>query len=492
MPERLLQLEDIKNARNPEKIAVLFQKLGYNASAEPLAVEALELPPRSAEAVIDAYVIANEETDKLLVWLFQLRPKEFSESAKSRMKAIAESLCQRPCNFLLLGTKDYQQVLLVNPQQSFDDDLQLKFSVNFWELNLKKPTVYDLNMLEAIAAFDTAEKGDLYKIICESFARFQQKPTKKSKSYTGDSIRSYLQEIGIFQLLTKGEELELGGQIFRLQELEYLRKELTDELGRQPQDDEWAKKVGMELENFKRFLGALRKAREKMIVSNLRLVVAIAKKYQNRGVDFLDLIQEGNLGLIKAVDKFDPDKGYKFSTYAYWWIRSGIQRAIANYSRTIRLPAHVHQTISDIKKITHKISQKTGRKAPEHEIANNLGITEEKLQELRKGTQQTLSLDVETGDDKDSKLIELIPSDEPIPQEKIERNLLKQNIERVLRDTLGDREQYVMRMRSGFDDGKKKSLQKIGDKLNLCREQIRQIENKALRKLRKGDWQLLL
>lgn len=262
-----------------------------------------------------------------------------------------------------------------------------------------------------------------------------------------DSLRFYLQQICRIPLLKAYEEIELARKIAELE------------------------------------LEGSRKAKDKMVESNLRLVVSIAKRYQNRGLDLLDLIQEGNLGLIKAVEKFDCTRGTRFSTHATWWIRQAITRAIADRSRTIRLPVHVYQTISKIKKTTKQLSQEIGHKPTEEEIATKMEMTITKLRLAIKSAKSIISLDTKMGDDETSTLGELIEFDGETPEEQASKNLFTEDLESVL-DTLGPRQRDVIRMRFGLDDGCEKSLQEIGNRFNLTRERIRQIEAKALLRLR--------
>ncbi|WP_279327067.1 RNA polymerase sigma factor RpoD [Crocosphaera subtropica] len=353
-------------------------------------------------------------------------------------------------------------------------------------------------------------------------------PSKK-KPYTEDSIRVYLQEIGRIRLLRAEEEIELARKIADLLQLERIREALWEELDQEPTDEQWGKRI-FQWENieqmlraqsakdkdpkwsevttmlqqadiisdlektwkleskaylpkFKRRLYLGRKAKDKMVHSNLRLVVSIAKKYMNRGLSFQDLIQEGSLGLIRAAEKFDHEKGYKFSTYATWWIRQAITRAIADQSRTIRLPVHLYETISRIKKTTKLLSQEMRRKPTEEEIATRMEMTIEKLRFIAKSAQLPISLETPIGKEEDSRLGDFIEADGETPEDEVSKNLLREDLENVL-DTLSPRERDVLRLRYGLDDGRMKTLEEIGQIFNVTRERIRQIEAKALRKLR--------
>ena len=311
----------------------------------------------------------------------------------------------------------------------------------------------------------------------------RRRDQSKKKPYTEDSIRIYLQEIGRIRLLRAEEEIELARKIADLLELERVYEQLLYSLKRVPNDREWAKSVDMQLPEFRRRLYIGRKAKDKMVQSNLRLVVSIAKKYMNRGLSFQDLIQEGSLGLIRAAEKFDHEKGYKFSTYATWWIRQAITRAIADQSRTIRLPVHLYETISRIKKTTKILSQEMGRKPTEEEIATRMEMTIEKLRFIAKSAQLPISLETPIGKEEDSRLGDFIEADGETPEDQVSKNLLREDLENVL-DTLSPRERDVLRLRYGLDDGRMKTLEEIGQIFNVTRERIRQIEAKALRKLR--------
>ena len=301
--------------------------------------------------------------------------------------------------------------------------------------------------------------------------------------YTEDSIRVYLQEIGRIRLLRPDEEIELARKIADLLQLEELAAQFESENDHYPSTKEWAALVEMPLIRFRRRLMLGRRAKEKMVQSNLRLVVSIAKKYMNRGLSFQDLIQEGSLGLIRAAEKFDHEKGYKFSTYATWWIRQAITRAIADQSRTIRLPVHLYETISRIKKTTKVLSQEFGRKPTEEEIAESMEMTIEKLRFIAKSAQLPISLETPIGKEEDSRLGDFIEADIENPEQDVAKNLLREDLEGVLA-TLSPRERDVLRLRYGLDDGRMKTLEEIRQIFDVTRERIRQIEAKALRKLR--------
>ncbi|EFA70526.1 RNA polymerase sigma factor RpoD [Cylindrospermopsis raciborskii S07] len=314
-------------------------------------------------------------------------------------------------------------------------------------------------------------------------AKSRRRTQTKKKPFTEDSIRLYLQEIGRIRLLRADEEIELARKIADLLELERVRDDLYEQLEREPEFREWAEAVKLPLPTFRYRLHVGRRAKDKMVQSNLRLVVSIAKKYMNRGLSFQDLIQEGSLGLIRAAEKFDHEKGYKFSTYATWWIRQAITRAIADQSRTIRLPVHLYETISRIKKTTKLLSQEMGRKPTEEEIATRMEMTIEKLRFIAKSAQLPISLETPIGKEEDSRLGDFIESDGETPEDQVSKSLLREDLERVL-DSLGPRERDVLRLRYGLDNGRMKTLEEIGQIFNVTRERIRQIEAKALRKLR--------
>ncbi|PMB50972.1 RNA polymerase sigma factor RpoD [Fischerella sp. JS2] len=374
----------------------------------------------------------------------------------------------------VLDTIDYQPDLEIEINQP-ELELEELLLEDEEDLLIGEEGELDEEFLEPQSDEDDAKSGKA--------AKSRRRSQSKKKHYTEDSIRLYLQEIGRIRLLRADEEIELARKIADLLELERVRDRLQQQLEREPQYSEWAEAVQLPLPQFRHRLHVGRRAKDKMVQSNLRLVVSIAKKYMNRGLSFQDLIQEGSLGLIRAAEKFDHEKGYKFSTYATWWIRQAITRAIADQSRTIRLPVHLYETISRIKKTTKLLSQEMGRKPTEEEIATRMEMTIEKLRFIAKSAQLPISLETPIGKEEDSRLGDFIESDGETPEDQVSKNLLREDLEKVL-DSLSPRERDVLRLRYGLDDGRMKTLEEIGQIFNVTRERIRQIEAKALRKLR--------
>ena len=308
--------------------------------------------------------------------------------------------------------------------------------------------------------------------------------TTKQPLYSADMVRTYLHEIGRVPLLTHEQEIVYGKQVQKMMPLIEQRDRLAENLGREPSLIEWMNSVKLNAEEFNRILQFGNRAKKKMIEANLRLVVAIAKKYQKRNMEFLDLIQEGSLGLERGVEKFDPTKGYKFSTYAYWWIRQAITRAIAQQSRTIRLPIHITEKLNKIKKTQRELAQTLGRNATPAEIAQILEIEPSQIREYLSMARQPISLDVRVGDNQDTELSELLEDDGISPDLYITQELMRQDLHSLLSE-LTPQQQTVLTLRFGLDDGKELSLAKIGQRLNISRERVRQLEHQALAHLRR-------
>ncbi|WP_338441772.1 circadian expression RNA polymerase sigma factor SigA2 [Synechococcus elongatus IITB4] len=305
-----------------------------------------------------------------------------------------------------------------------------------------------------------------------------------STAYSPDLVRAYLQEIGRVRLLTAEEELRYGRQVQRLMTLLDIQAELRDRLVHEPSKEEWAAAVELDLEDLDRQVEQGQRAKRKMIEANLRLVVSIAKKYQKRHMEFLDLIQEGTLGLERGVEKFDPSKGYKFSTYAYWWIRQAITRAIAQQSRTIRLPIHITEKLNKLKKTQRELSQQLGRSATASELAEVLELPLEQVREYIQMNRQPVSLDVKVGDSQDTELQELLEDEQSSPSDYVEQESLRRDL-RTLMAELTPQQQAVIALRYGLDEGDSLSLAKVGERLNISRERVRKLERQAMDHLRR-------
>ncbi|MBD2681660.1 MULTISPECIES: RNA polymerase sigma factor SigC [Nostoc] len=377
----------------------------------------------------------------------------------------------------------------------------------------------DLTVDESELSVDDLQELEMASV---DHANFAANANRRST----DLVRLYLQEIGRVRLLGRDEEVSEAQKVQRYlrmrivlanaakqgdevispyQKLIEVQERLTSELGHRPSLERWAATAGVMVSDLRPILAEGKRrwaeiakltveeleqiqsqglqAKEHMIKANLRLVVSVAKKYQNRGLELLDLVQEGTLGLERAVEKFDPTKGYRFSTYAYWWIRQGITRAIATSSRTIRLPVHITEKLNKIKKAQRKIAQEKGRTPTLEDLATELEMTPTQVREVLLRVPRSVSLETKVGKDKDTELGELLETDNVTPEEMLMRESLQKDLHHLLSD-LTSRERDVILMRFGLADGHPYSLAEIGRALDLSRERVRQIESKALQKLR--------
>ena len=349
-------------------------------------------------------------------------------------------------------------------------------------LEAKGVTVNELNLVQD----DSNEEPNLADVEEVDISSYNELPPQIR---VDDPVRMYLKEIGKIALLTPEEERLYSEQVL-------VGREAREELDKIERQIELDAKEGKEVKTPEDILGAekyaeyetaidtAQYAKEKLISANLRLVVAIAKKYISRGLQFLDLIQEGNLGLMKAVDKFDYKKGYKFSTYATWWIRQGIARAVADQARTIRIPVHMVETINKLVKIQRQLVQELSREPSIEEIADRMGISVEKVQTIQRIAQDPISLEQPVGEEDDSSLGDFISDPSALdPYEYTAKRKLRKELDGVLA-TLTPREERVLRLRFGLIDGRCRTLEEVGKEFNVTRERIRQIEFKALRKLK--------
>ena len=322
----------------------------------------------------------------------------------------------------------------------------------------------------------------------------KKKTQRKAKPlYTTDAVRAYLHEIGRVPLLSHEDEIVLGKQVQKMMALLATKDELVAALP-EPEDDtaevgeisdaEWAAAANMTVAELNKHMLRGQRSKRKMIEANLRLVVAVAKKYQKRNLEFLDLIQEGTLGLERGVEKFDPMKGYKFSTYAYWWIRQAITRAIAQQARTIRLPIHITEKLNKIKRVQRELSQKLGRSPNADEIGAELDLEPRQVREYLSIARQPISLDVRIGDNQDTELQDLLEDDGASPEDYTVQKSLQQDLRRMLLE-LTTQQQEVINLRFGLADGNPLPQAKVGQRMGISRERVRQLEQQALKHLRR-------
>jgi RNA polymerase nonessential primary-like sigma factor len=306
----------------------------------------------------------------------------------------------------------------------------------------------------------------------------------------GDNVRAYLRDIGRIPLLEHEEEILLGRKVQRLMEILEKRDELKEKLGGSYSDAALAKEMNISDKQLKREIKDGERAKNKMVTSNLRLVVSVAKKYTKRNMELLDIIQEGTIGLVRGVEKFDPQRGYKFSTYSYWWIRQGITRAIAEKSRAIRLPIHITENLNKFKKAQRQLSQLSGRMPTIQELSDELSLSIEEIKDLMCKARQPTSLEVRIGEHRDTLLIDMLEAEGPMPVEKLEQNYIKDSLKDMIAE-LPEQQAAVISMRYGIGDGilEPLSMSAIGQILHMSRDRVRNLEHKALRTLKQttGD-----
>ena len=297
---------------------------------------------------------------------------------------------------------------------------------------------------------------------------------------TGDSVRAYLRDIGRIPLLEHDEEILLGRKVQRLMEIKEIEAEMEV-----PNQDDLAGILGITSKQLKRELRDGEKAKDKMVTANLRLVVSVAKKYTKRNMELLDIIQEGTIGLVRGVEKFDPGRGYKFSTYAYWWIRQGITRAIAEKSRAIRLPIHVTENLNKLKKAQRELSQINGCMPTVFQLSDHLELTVDEIKDLMCKARQPTSLEIKIGENRDTALIDLLEDETQLPEMLLERQYIKEDMRSLIKD-LPEMQAAVISMRYGIGDEmlEPMSMTAIGQILNMSRDRVRTLEHKALKALK--------
>lgn len=481
----MLTVEDINQIDNAETFSQIFARLGYENCFGEIDIDVLQLPETQKELIYKSYLLASYQDSELQVILFEL--KYLPDSAmKTRLRAITKSLSQRPTMFLVLGTMDYDNLLVLTTIKRFNNKMELETSIKDSLIHLKDAEKYDANLLEQLATKGQNART-LYQKHQEILTFASQR--KREKAKISDTLHSYLNVIGRFRLLTAEEEILLSRDIQNFYKLESLKTEITQQLGYIPTDQNWALYANMSLTELDKQWHSGLFARNKLVEANLKLVVSIAKQYQGRGLELLDLIQEGNMGLIYTVEKFDSTKGYRFSTYAYHWIRQYITRAIHDSSRIIRLPVYLWGLKNNINKAVREI-QLTGV-ATIQKVADQLDKSYEQIMIAQESFRNITSLDMMIGTEEDTPLESFLQSDYN-PEEYLEQLGNQQIVQGLLKLLESKpRSQQVIILRYGLNDGIQRSLQEIGDRFGLTRERIRQIEDKCLKIFRGNRVQFL-
>ncbi len=419
-----------------------------------------------------------------------LNSKHSDSSAKSTAADKAKEIPNQESDIAVRQSR--QSSLHQSLQSSSDPDSASTFS-DIMASNLSLSHDADTDEDEAeIENSQSSRNGDVEDEISTviedvAIATFSEKTRRGyQRTISDDAVGAFFKDMARYPLLQAAEEVELAQRIKFLNDVAAWRDRYIDEQTRPPTDEETAKEFDLSLRILRERLRAGHAAKRTMIRSNLRLVVSIAKRYLNRGVPFLDLIQEGALGLNRATEKFDPDKGYKFSTYAYWWIRQGITRTIANDARTIRLPIHIVEKLNKLKKAHRDLRRQLNRNPTEAELAEALDSNPQQLRSLQQVRRSALSLNHRVGKGEDTELLELLEdSSNSTPEDQMNDSMMRQDVWSVLSEVLTEREQEIITLRYGLTTGEPHTLEEVGGIFDLSRERVRQIQTKAMRKLRR-------
>ena len=456
-----LMIEDLKAVNSPQSLTHILSKIGYSAKVEPLSVSDLTLPSSLAETIHSAYLLANhtfkEQRFQIIFLKFHRNYKESKQNIKSKIDKVSRDLVKRPSCFLVVATSNYKQIFFSSPKKSLDSQSISVVSVETCCLAFNKPSYQDRNWLQQLGINSATSANRLvvrHQSIIQNICRSQKSSLESIKR---DTIGQYLNEIGQTPLLKPSDSIELARSIESFREIE--TKDCPSKIV---------------------------KNRNKLVKANLRLVISIAKKYQHQGLDLLDLIQEGNIGLIRATEKFDVTKGCQFSTYATLWIKQAITRAIQADSRLIRLPVHRYEEKSKIDKIItiykHQhnpslIDRKNIRYLQDYDVVDIF-----RYRQLKIWFASISSLDTVIRGTEDGILLDILHDDRNF-EDNIELSLIREVLEKSLLN-LTERQSEVLRLRYGFQDGIEQKLQAIGNLYGLTRERVRQIEQKALARLK--------